>query len=142
MSGIRTHNFPSLNRIPLPVGSPRRVQLRDHEIDLRKIPLSSIVIVSAFDRIRTDDLHCDKVANTPDCSAKACCFLSSLKFSGSRRTRTHKRLPVTCFQNRLLIQPDDFRISIFLIAEAGIEPANSRFKAADFYQQKLLRRSE
>ena len=30
--------------------------------------------------------------------------------SGSRETRTHKRRFVaTCFQNRLLIQPDDFR---------------------------------
>lgn len=32
--------------------------------------------------------------------------------SGSRGTRTHKRLPVTYFQDRLLIQPDDFRIQM------------------------------
>ena len=32
--------------------------------------------------------------------------------SGSRGTRTHKRLPATCFQDRLLIQPDDFRIQM------------------------------
>ena len=31
--------------------------------------------------------------------------------SGSRGTRTHKRREAaTCFQDRLLIQPDDFRI--------------------------------
>ena len=40
--------------------------------------------------------------------------------SGSRETRTHKRLfAVTCFQDRLLIRPDGFRCRA---AEAGIEP--------------------
>lgn len=39
--------------------------------------------------------------------------------SGSRGTRTHKRrLAATCFQDRLLIRPDDFRsfISCFTTA--------------------------
>ena len=40
--------------------------------------------------------------------------------SGSRGTRTHKRLlAATCFQDRLLIRPGDFRTEA---AEAGIEP--------------------
>src|SRR5579862_9336582 len=40
--------------------------------------------------------------------------------SGSRGTRTHKRVsPATCFQDRFLIRPDDFR----KVAGAGIEPA-------------------
>ena len=41
--------------------------------------------------------------------------------SGSRGTRTHKRVvPAACFQDRFLIRPDDFRE--FQIAGAGIEP--------------------
>src|SRR4030042_3819650 len=44
--------------------------------------------------------------------------------SGSRGTRTHKRLlAATCFQDRLLIRPDDFRIQT---AGAGIEPTRRR----------------
>ncbi len=40
--------------------------------------------------------------------------------SGSRGTRTHKRdAPAACFQDRFLIQPDDFRIQV---AGVGIEP--------------------
>ncbi len=40
--------------------------------------------------------------------------------SGSRETRTHKRLSAaTCFQDRALIQPDGFHCQA---AEAGIEP--------------------
>lgn len=41
-----------------------------------------------------------------------------------------------CFQDRFLIQPDDFQ---HRIAGAGIEPADTWFKATDFYQQKLPR---
>jgi hypothetical protein len=41
--------------------------------------------------------------------------------SGSRGTRTHKRVvPAACFQDRFLIQSDDFRD--FQIAGVGIEP--------------------
>jgi hypothetical protein len=37
------------------------------------------------------------------------CWTMSPFVSGSRGTRTHKRVsPATCFQDRLLIRPDDF----------------------------------
>ena len=65
--------------------------------------------------------------------------------SGSRGTRTHKRrLAATCFQDRLLIRPDDFRSSFLLppcarhtpVCRAqllapgvGIEPTTSWFRA-------------
>ena len=46
---------------------------------------------------------------------------------GSRGTRTHKRLlAATCFQDRLLIRPDDFRCRVSQAAEAGIEPTRRR----------------
>ena len=55
---------------------------------------------------------------------------------GSRGTRTHKRLlAATCFQDRLLIQPDDFR----KVAGVGIEPTPSWFRARRHYQQQLPR---
>src|SRR6476659_6102882 len=43
--------------------------------------------------------------------ASSCWTMSPSHFaSGSRGTRTHKRrLAATCFQDRLLIRPDDFR---------------------------------
>jgi hypothetical protein len=43
--------------------------------------------------------------------------------SGSRGTRTHNGVIRTCFQDRLLIRPDDFR---FQVAGAGIEPTPER----------------
>ena len=115
---------------------------------------------------RTDVVLLD---HEPDCSSSA---------SGSRGTRTHKRdLRAACFQDRFLIQSDDFRdlqtagvgieptppgsepsiatssdypamvvrqmtrsqLRSSRIAGAGIEPADSWFKATDFYQQKLPR---
>lgn len=47
--------------------------------------------------------------------------------SGSRRTRTHKRRSATCFQNRLLIQPDDFQ---FQNCESRIRTNTSTFRAS------------
>ena len=45
------------------------------------------------------------------CSAVARLFAARQPLSGSRGTRTHNGLaPVTGFQNRLLIQPDDFQV--------------------------------
>ena len=53
---------------------------------------------------------------SPNCSSA---------LSGSRGTRTHKRVvPAACFQDRFLIQSDDFRD--FQIAGAGIEPTSRR----------------
>ena len=114
---------------------------------------------------RTDVFLLD---HEPECSSP----------SGSRGTRTHKRdVPAACFQDRFLIQSDDFRdfqiagvgieptppgsepsattsssypaMNVLRmtrrssrssrIAGAGIEPADSWFKAANFYQQKLPR---
>lgn len=46
VSGIRTHNFPSLNRIPLPVGSPRHV--RSDVLEIRDLKIGN---QSALDRI-------------------------------------------------------------------------------------------
>ena len=56
--------------------------------------------------------------------------------SGSRGTRTHNGNAAACFQNRFLIQPDDFRLKA---AGAGVEPADPWFKATYFYRQKLPR---
>ena len=52
-------------------------------------------------------------------------------FSGSRGTRTHNGTAAACFQDRFLIQPDDFRGQA---AVAGIEPASGRLTAAYPYQ--------
>jgi hypothetical protein len=53
------------------------------------------------------DSHRDLWHATP---ASSCSRDEPSLRSGSRETRTHKRLFVaTCFQDRLLIQPDDFR---------------------------------
>ena len=115
---------------------------------------------------RTDVFLLD---HEPECSSSP---------SGSRGTRTHKRVFLAaCFQDRFLIRPDDFRSlrvagvgieptppgsepSIATSSDypamvvrqmtrsqlissrnagAGIEPADSWFKATDFYQQKLPR---
>ena len=58
---------------------------------------------------RTDVFLLD---HEPECSSPA---------SGSRGTRTHKRdVPAACFQDRFLIQPDDFRK--LSVAGVGIEP--------------------
>ena len=46
-----------------------------------------------------------------------------LNISGSRGTRTHNGNAAACFQNRFLIQPDDFRLKA---AGAGIEPTSRR----------------
>ena len=45
----------------------------------------------------------------------------------------------TCFQDRLLIRPDDFRPLLFQAAEVGIEPTASWFRARRHYQQQLFR---
>ena len=61
------------------------------------------------------------------------CWTMSPFFSGSRGTRTHKRdSPATCFQDRLLIRPDDFRE----VAGVGIEPTTSWVRARRCYQQQ------
>ena len=80
------------------------------------------------------------------------CWTMSPFVSGSRGTRTHKRVsPATCFQDRFLIRPDDLQISAcgmcthFLssdiaprrkIAGVGIEPTPSWFRARRCYQQQ------
>ena len=46
------------------------------------------------------------------------------------------RRATTCFQDRLLIQPDDFRLQA---AGVGIEPTASWFRARRHYQQQLPR---
>jgi hypothetical protein len=72
--------------------------------------------------------------------------------SGSRGTRTHKRVsPATCFQDRPLIRPDDFQFSSCgvcarslpsdfaprrRIAGVGIEPTTSWVRARRCYQQQ------
>lgn len=69
-------------------------------------------------------------------------FSVMVSFSGSRGTRTHKRGQLaTCFQDRALIRPDDFRESRLSLRErassfeeegdnqaagAGVEPASRR----------------
>ena len=46
-------------------------------------------------------------------------------FSGSRGTRTHKRVSfATCFQDRLLIQPDDFHSCVARISSGGWNRTN------------------
>ena len=55
--------------------------------------------------------------------------------SGSRGTRTHNGVIRTCFQDRLLIRPDDFR----KVPGVGIEPTPSWFRARRHYQQQLPR---
>lgn len=62
-NGIRTHNDPGLNRMPLPVGLPRCIEYRFRAV---------VCLASTPGRIRTGDLHRDKVASTPGCSARAC----------------------------------------------------------------------
>src|SRR5579872_6443422 len=58
---------------------------------------------------------------------------SHLAVSGSRGTRTHKRVsPATCFQDRFLIRPDDFH----RFAGVGIEPTPSWVRARRCYQQQ------
>ena len=74
---------------------------------------------------------------------------------------TRETCPLACFQDRFLIQPDDFHkvarilrmraTCLFLlrpavlsdaanqVAGAGIEPADAWVKAMHFYQQKLPR---
>src|SRR5579859_3947102 len=58
----------------------------------------------------------------------------SPRVSGSRVTRTHNPdvIGTTCFQDRLLIRPDDFR----RVAGVGIEPTPSWFRARRCYQQQ------
>ncbi len=64
--------------------------------------------------------------------ASSCWTMTRCVLSGSRETRTHKRLyAATCFQDRLLIRPDGFHRQA---AEAGIEPASGRLTAAYPYQ--------
>ncbi len=66
------------------------------------------------------------------------CWTISPSASGSRETRTYKRLlAATCFQDRLLIRPDDFRL--FKVPGVGIEPTPSWFRARRHYQQQLPR---
>ena len=55
--------------------------------------------------------------------------------SGSRETRTRNGVNRTCFQDRLLIRPDDFR----KVPGVGIEPTPSWFRARRHYQQQLPR---
>jgi hypothetical protein len=71
--------------------------------------------------------------------SQSCCQLHqghTLNFSGSRGTRTHNGSAAACFQNRFLIQPDDFRLQA---AGVGIEPTASWFRARRHYQQRLSR---
>ena len=76
---------------------------------------------------RTDVFLLD---HEPECSSPA---------SGSRGTRTHKRdVPAACFQDRFLIQSDDFRRNL-PNARVGIEPTTSWFRARRHYQQQLPR---
>lgn len=60
--------------------------------------------------------------------------LVDLQPSGSRGTRTHKRVaPATCFQDRALIQPDDFRINEQISApkgRVGLEPTHGHSTSA------------
>ena len=45
-------------------------------------------------------------------------------------------IATTCFQDKPLIQPDDFRVQA---AGVGIEPTDSWFRARRHYQQQLSR---
>jgi hypothetical protein len=55
--------------------------------------------------------------------------------SGSRKARTHNCVIRTCFRDRFLIRPDDFR----KVPGVGIEPTPSWFRARRHYQQQLPR---
>ena len=67
------------------------------------------------------ELHPDLQRAEP---MSSCWTMSPYLASGSRGTRTHKRhLAATCFQDRLLIRPDDFRL--LQVPGVGIEPTTS-----------------
>lgn len=50
-------------------------------------------------------------------------------------------LAATCFRDRILIQPDDFRKINNPVPGVGIEPTNFWFRARRHYQQQLPRKS-
>ena len=103
----RTGNRAGLSRAALPVGVPRRVVPDGLE---PSFPGCRPGVVAAGPR-------------------------DSVFRSGSRETRTRNGVTRTCFRDRLLIRPDDFR----KVPGVGIEPTPSWFRARRHYQQQLPR---